>query len=80
MLCFSRFDSDLPGALSGISIFTPLSTSAYIIFHIFSSVEVNLDDGHPLATFDSDNIFSSQFRDVMAERRESEGSKIMGKW
>lgn len=81
MLCFSRSDAGLPQALTRISRFL---SQHFSIFY-FPSVEVILDtltNTHSLA-FDSENVFSSQFREVEAERRtgwESEGSKIKGKW
>lgn len=70
-----------PGGLSRISISLLSAPQQFLKFSVSGSDSRRADE-HPLPTFDSENIFNSQFREVVAERRTgwgSEGSKIKGK-
>lgn len=65
-----------PGALSRISFFSPLSTSAFFLFFFsVSGSDSRCADRRLLAAFDSENTFSSQFREVggMGEWEQNKG-------
>lgn len=58
-----------PRALSRISIFFLRSALQHFLFSVSGS-DSRPADGQPLAAFDSENVFfSSQLREVVAERR-----------
>lgn len=60
------------------SAFFSRSTSAFFKISVSGSDSRHTDE-HPLATFDVENLFSSQIREVKAGM-ESEESKIKEKW
>lgn len=55
-----------------------LSTLQHFLFPVSGSDSRHTDDKHPLTAFDGENVFSAQFREVMA-RMVREGSRIKGK-